>query len=142
MTIDIEFVFSNGSCWCGSTSCHLLVRDGEIVIDESDGDCEWQRGRASDHRAYGQYFRGVERLKRWSKSRFFGHLPEEVVRDYVLALVFLGDTRGRKSPSFWRLCTLEWDDGKGRLAPATKMLYEGYAHAVSIIEHHAVSITK
>ena len=104
MTIDIKFDFSNGSCWCGSTRCHLLVKDGEIVIDESDGNSEWQRGRASEHRAYGQYLRGVARLQRWSKSRFFENLTEEVIKDYVLALVFLGEAGGRKSPSFWRLC--------------------------------------
>ena len=125
MTIDIKFDFDNGSCWCGSTRCHLLVKEGEIVIDESDGNYEWQRGRASEHRAYGQFFRGVEGLKRWSKSRFFAHIPEEVVRDYVLALVFLGEAGGRKSPSFWRLC-------KGNV------LADGYAHAVSITK----SITK
>ena len=132
MTIDIKFDFGNGSCWCGSTSCHLRVVDGAIAIDESDGNYEWQRGKASCHRAYGQYFRGAERLQRWSNSRFFNHLPEEVVRDYVLALVFLGDTRGRKSPSFWRLCKWEWDDSKGRLAPATKRIADGYSHVVSI----------
>ena len=132
MTIDIKFDFSNGSCWCGSTYCHLIVRNGDIVIDESDGSYEWQKGKASDHRAYGQYFRGAERLKRFSRSKFFANLPEEVVRDYVLALVFLGDTRGRKSPSFWRLCKWEWDDSKGRLAPATKRLSEGYSNVVSI----------
>ena len=119
MTIDIKFAFSNGSCWCGSTYCHLTIKDGEVVIDESDGNYEWQRGRASDHREYGQYFRGVERIKRWSRAKFFSHLPEEVVREYALALVFLGETMGRKSPSFWRLC-----NGNG--------LADGYAHAVSI----------
>ena len=120
MTIDIKFDFSNGSCWCGSTYCHLLVRDGEIVIDESDGNFDWQIGRATDHRACGQYFRGAGRLQRWSRAKFFSHLPEERVKEYVLALVFLGDTRGRKSPSFWRLCK-----GNGVLA-------DGYYHAVSI----------
>ena len=119
MTIDIKFDFDNGSCWCGSTRCHLTIKEGEIVIDESDGNYEWQRGRASDKREYGQYFRGAEGLKRWSRAKFFSHLPEEVVRDYVLALVFLGEAGGRKSPSFWRLCR------NGRLA-------DGYAHAVSI----------
>ena len=120
MTIDIKFDFSNGSCWCGSTRCHLLVRDGEIAIDESDGNFDWQIGRASDDRAYGQYFRGAERLQRWSRSKFFNHLPEEVVKEYILALVFMGETSGRKSPSFWRLC-----NGDGRI------LY-GYSRAVSI----------
>ena len=123
MTIDIKFAFDNGSCWCGSTRCHLLVRDGEIAIDESDGNYEWQVGKASDHREYGQFFRGCERIKRWSMSKFFAHLPEEVVRDYVLALVFLGDTRGRKSPSFWRLC-------KGL---NNGVLADGYSHAVRIM---------
>ena len=121
MTIDIKFDFSNGSCWCGSTYCHLIVKDGEIAIDESDGNYKWQRGKASGHRAYGQYFRGAERLQRWSNSRFVNHLPEEVVKGYILALVFLGDTRGRKSPSFWRLCK-----NNGGLA-------DGYSHAVSIM---------
>ena len=121
MTIDIKFAFDNGSCWCGSTRCHLLVRDGEIVIDESDGDFEWQIGRASDDRSYGQFFRGVERLRRWSRAKFFANLPEEVVKEYVLALVFLGDTRGRKSPSFWILCK---NNG---------VLTDGYSHAVSIM---------
>lgn len=121
MTIDIRFCFGNGSCWCGSTRCHLLVRNGEVAIDESDGNYEWQSGKASGHRAYGQYFRGAERLRRWSKSRFFNHLPEEVVKEHILALVFLGETGGRKSPSFWRLC----DNGNGRIA-------DGYYHSVSI----------
>ena len=121
MTIDIKFDFSNGSCWCGSTYCHLLVKDGEIAIDESDGNYEWQIGRASDHREYGQYFRGAERLQRWSRSKFFENLPEEVVKEHVLALVFLGETSGRKSPSFWRLCKLN-NNG----------LADGYSHAVSI----------
>lgn len=119
MTIDIKFAFGNGSCWCGSTRCHLRLEDGEIIVDECSGNYEWQRGKASAPREYGQYFRGAERLKRWSMSKFFAHLPEEVVREYVLALVFLGETRGRKSPSFWRLC-------KGN------RLADGYAHAVSI----------
>ena len=122
MTIDIKFDFSNGSCWCGNTSCHLLIRDGGIVIDESDGNYKWQNGKSTDHRAYGQFFRGVERLRRWSRAKFFSHLPEEVVKEYVLALVFLGETRGRKSPSFWRLCK---NNGNG--------LADGYSHAVSIM---------
>ena len=121
MTIDIKFSFGNGSCWCGSTSCHLLVRDGEIIVDECSGNYEWQMGKSSDHRAYGQYFRGAERLQRWSSSKFFAHLPEEVVKEHILALVFLGETRGRKSTSFWRLC----DNGNGRIA-------DGYSRAVSI----------
>lgn len=121
MTIDIKFAFDNGSCWCGSTRCHLLIRDGEIIVDECSGNYEWQRGKASAPREYGQYFRGAERLKRWSKSGFFNHLSEEIIKGYVLALVFLGETGGRKSPSFWRLC-----NGNGRLA-------DGYSHAVSIM---------
>ena len=124
MTIDIKFDFSNGSCWCGSTHCHLIVKNGDIVIDESDGSYEWQKGKASAHRGYGQYFRGVERIKRWSRSKFFSHLPEEVVKEFVLALVFLGDTRGRKSSSFWRLC-------KG--LNNGNVLADGYSHAVSIM---------
>ena len=127
MTIDIKFDFSNGSCWCGSTRCHLVIKDGEIAIDESDGNYEWQGGKASDHRAYGQFFRGVERLRRWSGAKFFSHLPEEEIEEYVLALVFLGETRGRKSPSFWRLC-------KGL---NNGVLADGYSHAVSITKRDA-----
>ena len=128
MTIDIKFDFSNGSCWCGNTRCHLLVRDGKIAIDESDGSYEWQKGKASDHRAYGQFFRGAKRLQRWSMAKFFSHLPEEVVRDYILSLVFLGDTRGRKSSSFWRLCK-----GLNGNVLADGVLADGYSHAVSIM---------
>lgn len=119
MTIEIGFNFSNGSCWCGPTACHLLLVNGEIAIDKSDGNYDWQVGRATAHREYGQYFRGASRLQRWSRSKFFARLPEEAVREYVLALVFLGETMGRKSPSFWRLCK------NGELTA-------GYANAVSI----------
>ena len=132
MKIEVEIAFDNGSCWCGSTYCHLVVKDGEILIDESNGSYEWQRGKATDYRGYGQYFHGAERLRRWSRSKFFARLPENVVRDYVLALVFLGDASGRKSPEFWRLCKWEWDSSKGRLAPATKRLADGYSRVVSI----------
>lgn len=132
MKIEIDMVFDNGDCWCGNTHCRLIVKDGEILVNESHGSCEWQCGKATDYRGYGQYFCGAERITRWSTSKFFAHLPEDTIRDYVLALVFLGETRGRKSPNFWRLCKWEWDDGKGRLAPATKRIANGYSRVVRI----------